>query len=76
MQLGFLLACVPGFPSEENQNAWGKGAHSDLFCDTGRHPKSASRQEGKGVESDGGLEVPFDFQTQGEGWLSGTEAES
>lgn len=63
MQWGFSLARVPGFPSERNQNACGKGADSDLFCsDSGRHPKSASRQEGEGVQSTQGLEVLFDFQ--------------
>lgn len=38
MQWGISLACVPGFPSEGNQNACGKGADLDLFCSgSGRH---------------------------------------
>lgn len=57
---------VPGFPSDGNQNACGKGgADLDLFrSDSGRHPKPASRQEDEGVQSTQGLQVLFDFQNQ------------
>lgn len=63
-EVSSLLVCL-GFLQKENR-MHGERVHTQISsgCDTGRHPKWASGQEGKGVQSTWGLEVLFDSQTQ------------
>lgn len=50
-EVSSLLVCL-GF-LQKDPRMHGERVHTEISsgCDAGRHPKSASRQEGKGVQS-------------------------